>query len=623
MAKHQPSSTRRRGGIPAHAALLSIACLLVPLAGSLLWREELGAYELLLWISALVPPFLLAFHRGWSGAAIALAAGMAALSTGHVALVWTSAAPISWYIPTAVGLPLILVSLGSAWLSERLWRLLLLAERNAAELSLVLDEQGYVVAASASAERLLGHAAAELEGSDLAEHVHVDDLPALSRLLRHAGQGSEAAELRLLHARGGYGTFEVVSDVARAWRGRNTRVLVARDIAVRKAAEERRRRTQTMRVAGRMVGVLAHETNNLLTSLNGHIDVLEQTVDPAELRRYHHHALQQSSRRVGSMIRQLVGFTQQSDLKTEPVFLNSFIQQRMQFFQKLLPEGVTLSVSFEDDGGFVGVDGAGLTEALTSIITNAAEATRSGDDVCIRVRRDTIGNNRSASYPYPVRTGEYIVAEIEDTGCGMSEEVLQRALDPFFTTHEKPGALGLGLSAAYGFIKQSGGYLWLRSTPGVGTGVSVYLPEHAVPPDTHDGLPSHPRGAEQNRFRTVLVVEDEPLVLSFIRSVLLRQGYSVLEATDGVEALEQYRRTPCDIVITDLRVPGLRGDELLLRLRAETPELPAVLTSGFIDREALDPRVFDGPTRLLDKPFSPPELLDAVTSVEEPAVTTQ
>jgi PAS domain S-box-containing protein len=607
-----------RSRIPVHAGLLSLACLAVPLVGTVLWRDGLGTYGLLLWVSALVPPFLLAMYRGWSGAAMALAAGMAALSMAHAGLVWTNAGPVSWQIPTVIGVTLILVSLGSGWLSERLWRQVALAERNAAELSLVLEPEGRIVMASASAQTFLGVPAAELEGARIAALVHEDDAAVLSRVLDGpADSDGVNAEVRFRHADRGYRSFELVIGALNHRRGRGLRVLVARDVTARRAADEQLRRTQTMRVAGRMVAVLAHETNNLLTSLNGHIDALEQHAGPADLRRYQHPALQRSSQRVGSLIRQLVGFTQQSDLRLEPVFLNSFIQQRMHFFQKLLPVGVHLNVAFEDDGGFVAVDGGGLAEAMTSIIANAAAATKDGDEVTVRIRRDTIDAARSGLYGYAVKPGPYIVTEIEDTGHGMPAEVLRRALDPFFTTCDTPGTLGLGLSAAYGFVKQSGGYLWIRSEPGAGTTVSIYLPEQPAPTETEAPEPDSYNGDGQPRFRTVLIVEDEPLVLSFMRSVLLRHGYSVLEAADGLDAFEQFGQAPVDILVTDLRVPGLRGDELLRRLRVINPELPAVITSGFADRNALDPQLFEAPTEVLDKPFSPPELLSAIARAEE------
>jgi two-component system, cell cycle sensor histidine kinase and response regulator CckA len=605
---------RRR--IPVHAGVLSLACLGIPIAASALWGGELGQYELLLWVSALLPPFLLAYYRGWSGAAVALAAGMAALSVAHAGVMWGTGAPLTWWIPVVVSIPLILVSLGAGWLSELLWKKVLLAERNAAELSLVVEPSARILFASPSVERFLGYAPALVEGRPLSDLVEsADDARALMNLLTRDSAGAEPIEVCFRHAGGEPRTLELVAGGAARSGEHGLIVIVARDITSRRALEEQHRRVHTMRVVSSIVGGVAHDTNNLVTALNGHIHALHETLPPPVLRRLEVSALKARGERVGALMRQLVGFTRQSDLRVQPVFLNGFIQQRMSLFQKLLPEGVHLNVAFGDDGGFLSVDPVGLTEAVTSILSNAAEATRTGDDVSIRTYRDAIEEQRSGSYSYPVRTGDYLVIEIEDTGTGMPDEVLSRALEPFFTTRPTSRSLGLGLSAAYGFIKQSGGYFWLSSTPGKGTTAKIYLPEEPDrTADLDDGVPAAVAGSA-HRFLTVLTVEDEPLVLSYMRSVLLREGYIVLEASDGREALEQFGNASIDILVADLGLPNVRGDDLLRHLRMNRPMLPAVLTSGFTHSELLDDSFFDAPTELLAKPFSPPELLAALERV--------
>ncbi|CAN5741720.1 hypothetical protein BH23GEM9_BH23GEM9_37490 [soil metagenome] len=614
------SGPRRQ--VPVQAGILSLACLAIPIAATGLWGGELGQYELLLWMSALLPPFLLAYYRGWSGAAVALAAGMAALSIAHAGMIWRGGPVISWWIPVAVSMPLILVSLGAGWLSDLLWKKVLLAERNAAELALAVDASSLIHFASPSAERFLGYAPAQAKGRLLTDLVDsTESGAALIRLLEQNGADGESIEVDFRHAAGGTRTLELVAGVASRAADRGLIILIARDVTSRRGAEEQLRRLHTMRTVGRIVGGVANETNNLIMAVNGHVHALHEAVNPADLRRLEVEALQTSGDRVGALMRQLVGFTRQSDLKVQPVFLNGFIQHRMSLLQNLLPKGVELNVAFADEGGFISVDPVGLTEAVTSIVCNAGDATRIGDEVSIRTYRDVIEEQKSGAYPYPVRTGDYLVIEIRDNGMGMTEDVLNRAMEPFFTTRTPARSRGLGLSAAYGFFKQSGGYLWLTSAPGQGTTATICLPEIHVVDQADDlggVLPTAVSDAP-GCVRTVLLVEDEPLVLSYMRSVLLREGYFVLEATDGRDALQQFSKSNVDVLVADIALPHVTGDELLRQLRISRPTLPAVLTSGSTMSELLGGDLFDGPTDLLEKPFSPPELLASLERVQERA----
>jgi CheY-like chemotaxis protein len=256
----------------------------------------------------------------------------------------------------------------------------------------------------------------------------------------------------------------------------------------------------------------------------------------------------------------------------------------------------------------VSADRAQLEQVLANLVTNARDATEKGGRITIGTERVVVGESDEIASILPA--GEYGELTIDDSGTGMAPEVRSRLFEPFFTTKETGRGTGLGLSTTYGIVKQSRGYIWVYSEPGLGTTFKVYLPCGADEPamqaiDTPAAAPAT-RPSE-----TVLLVEDEPGVRHLSKRILHNAGYRVMEAVNGDEAERLFAEhgASIDLVVTDVVMPGCGGPELLARLQARAPALRVLYMSGYTDLGAATRAGIDRGLPFLQKPFTAAEFV--------------
>jgi two-component system, cell cycle sensor histidine kinase and response regulator CckA len=395
-------------------------------------------------------------------------------------------------------------------------------------------------------------------------------------------------------------------------RTREGAVLYAIDATEQKALELKFAQSHKMEAVGKLAGGVAHDFNNVLTAIIGFSDLLLQThrqTDPAYRDIMN---IKSSANRAASLVRQLLAFSRRQTLQPEVLDLSEILTDLAPLLNRTLSEKIELKIVSGRDLWHVKADRSQFDNVIINLAVNARDAMPNGGCLTIRTRNISERDSLKA-VGLGVTAGEYVLIEVEDTGVGMTPEVMAKIFEPFFSTKEVGKGTGLGLSTAYGIVKQTGGYIFADSEVGKGTSFAVYLPRHIV---EHEEEIAQPREKKKEASRDltgsgrVLLVEDEDVVRQVAARALARQGYEVLEAGTGVEAMEVMAREKgrVDIVVSDVIMPEMDGPTLLKELRKTNPGLKFIFVSGYPDdafKKSLDE---NEAYSFLPKPFTLPQL---------------
>jgi len=377
-----------------------------------------------------------------------------------------------------------------------------------------------------------------------------------------------------------------------------------RDITAQKQLEEETRQTRRMETAGRLAGGIAHDFNNLLTVILGTSDILLQ--DPATQfsAREDVEEIKRAATRAAGLTRQLLAFSRRQVLQPRIIDLDALVDGVERMLQRLIGEDVVLATQHHPGLWRIQADPGQLEQVLLNLCVNARDAMPTGGHLTISTGNLHFAGAESGPETVMPR-GEYVRMTVEDSGSGMSEEVLQHIFEPFYTTKEPGKGTGLGLATVYGIVKQSDGFIFADSTPNAGSRFRIYFPRAEGTPEMAE--PALVTPASLPAAGTILLVEDEESVRRLARRVLESAGYRVLEATQGQEALaiaDQWLGA-VDLVVTDIVMPGMSGQELSLRLRERQPALRILYVSGYTDDAILQHGTLLPDTAFLHKPFSP------------------
>jgi CheY-like chemotaxis protein len=366
--------------------------------------------------------------------------------------------------------------------------------------------------------------------------------------------------------------------------------------------EEQLRQAQKMDAVGQLAGGVAHDFNNLLTVITSYGQFLLNALPEQDPRRSDAHQITQAAARAASLTRQLLAFSRRQVLQPQVLDLNEVIGEMQNLLRRVISEDISLVTQLENGIGAVRADRGQIEQVVMNLVVNARDAMVSGGVLAISTRLvhlDTAYARRHAG----VNPGRHVVISVRDTGVGMDVQTQQRMFEPFFTTKAKGKGTGLGLSTVYGIVRQSGGHIDVRSSVGRGTTIDIILPQVSatVPVKAEHSIGALPRGTE-----TVLVVEDEEAVRLIVRRVLEAQGYRLIEARDGHDALRicSQRGDEIDLVLSDVIMPGMGGRELSRALAATRPGLPILFMSGYNDDSDLAGTDGEPASGVLAKPFT-------------------
>jgi signal transduction histidine kinase/ActR/RegA family two-component response regulator len=415
-----------------------------------------------------------------------------------------------------------------------------------------------------------------------------------------------------IEARGG----DELAEVTRAFDG--MRGTLQRNEAQREQLEEQLRQAQKMEALGRLAGGVAHDFNNLLTVIKGHGELLVDRMKPTDVFYGSTRQIMKTADRAASLTRQLLAFSRMQVLQPKILDLSALVADMSKMLRRLVREDIEFSFRLGDSLGRVKADPGQLEQVLLNLTVNASDAMPHGGKLTIETQRMKVDEKHAHARP-PLRPGKYVQLVVTDTGHGMDAVTMSRIFEPFFTTKEQGKGTGLGLATVYGVVRQSGGFIWVESSPGKGARFEVYLPQ-AVGKEEED-LRERATGSSRRGTETILVVEDEDEVRSLACEFLQMSGYSVLTAKDGVEALEVSNRLggSIQLLLTDVVMPKMHGTELAKKLKADFPSLKIVYMSGYLEQDTCSREILEK-AFVLQKPFSRDTLIRQIAEAFESKV---
>ena len=390
---------------------------------------------------------------------------------------------------------------------------------------------------------------------------------------------------------------------------------VRTDVGKRASLEEQLRQSQKLEAIGRLAGGIAHDFNNILTAIMGYSALLQSALDKGDPKQQEVEEIKKAVRRASSLIQQLLAFSRRQVLQLRVMDLNAVLKNIQQLLQRLIGEDTELILLPTPELGHVKADPGQIEQVLMNLALNARDAMPKGGKVTIRTANvmvdETFARRHLIAHP-----GPYIMLSVTDTGSGMDEETQAHIFEPFFTTKEQGKGTGLGLATVYGIVKQSGGSIFVYSEPGKGATCQIYLPRVDEPVTVIDSVNSTiepPHGSE-----TILLVEDEQPVRELVRKVLERNGYRILEARHGDEAIKicaQHNGGEISLLVTDVVMPRMSGREVAERLQVSHPKMKVLYLSGYTDDAVVRHGVLQSMTAFLQKPFTPDALAHKVREV--------
>ncbi|HWP34687.1 MAG TPA: response regulator [Thermodesulfobacteriota bacterium] len=460
---------------------------------------------------------------------------------------------------------------------------------------------------------LVGYRPEELLGRGILESVGPESarrkLAGLLEPLRATGQ--LRCEAELVHRDGSRRLVDV--NAARIAPGLYLAVL--RDMTERRSLELQLQQAQKMESIGTLAGGIAHDFNNILTGIAGYAQLALAKLSPTHPLHHDLEEIVKQTERATTLTRQLLAFSRRQLIEPRRVDLNHIVRETEKFLRRVIGEHIELQLVSEPKLPPVYVDPVQIEQVLMNLCVNSRDAMPEGGRLLIEIRRVRLDDTFCRAHPW-ARPGDYVQLSVTDTGVGMDQETLQRIFEPFFTTKPAGKGTGLGLAMVYGIVKQHDGLIHVYSEPGRGTTFKIYF--KALPGGAEATAPApRPAVAPQGGHETVLVAEDDDSVRRLVVRVLEEQGYRVLEAADGEEAVRLFEVAPepIDLVVLDAVMPKKGGRELYEALCRRSPAPRFLFMSGYSTNAVQERFILDEGLHFLHKPFSPAELARRVRQV--------
>ncbi|MCH7706180.1 MAG: response regulator, partial [Chloroflexi bacterium] len=392
---------------------------------------------------------------------------------------------------------------------------------------------------------------------------------------------------------------------------------IFRDISECKLLQEQISHFQQMETMGRMAGGVAHDFNNLLTPILGFCELARECLPRDHPATAHLEEIQKAARVAAGITGRLLAFTRKKIGEPEVVQLNNLVSEAVPLLQRIAGPQIQVEVALNPDLCLVEVDPTQINQILVNLVKNARDAMPDGGNLSIETCNGATDVHR-IQFGYEVVPGDYAMLTVRDNGIGMTDEAMSHLFEPYFTTKPKDKGTGLGLSTCYGIVRQYKGHMEVQSESGEGTEITVCLPKvvtSQTPDKKEEDGGELPRGSGK-----VLLAEDEPSVRALAAKVLRNQGFSVIEASDGADAihvLENQDLSTIDILVTDVVMPRVGGSELAEKVRCQHPGIKVLFTSGYIDEAPVAQAASDPGSAFLQKPFTPQSLICAVVGLLE------
>lgn len=478
---------------------------------------------------------------------------------------------------------------------------------------LKLSARGRVLIANARARDLLGPGASEgRELSDLVEGLG----RSVAEWLTEAETGAALRRPEVLRVNRHDRELFLQIRLSRLDQpGTAAFVAVLTDLTEMKQLESQFVQSQKMQAIGQLAGGVAHDFNNLLTAISGHCDLLLLRHDPDDPDHGDLQQIAQNTNRAAALVGQLLAYSRKQNLQPQVLDLRQILADHAHLLKRLMGERVVLNYSAPDDLPLVRADRRQIEQVVMNLVVNARDAMPNGGEIRVILRAEALTAPLSISRT-SIPEGQWLVIVVQDQGPGIPEDLQQKIFEPFYTTKRAGEGTGLGLSTAYGIVKQSGGYIFARSLPTLGAEMQVWLP--ALPPGTaaceeQQRAPQHRRRTE-TPIGVILLVEDEEPVRAFAARALRLHGHTVIEASGAEHALEilSDAQMHVDVIVSDVIMPGMDGPTWAQIARENRPEIGVVFISGYAEDSIADHSARISGASFLGKPFSLNQLAEAV-----------
>lgn len=509
-------------------------------------------------------------------------------------------------------------ALDSLKVSESRFRSLF--HNNHAVMMLVDPADGAIVDANPAACRFYGWTRRQLSRMNISQINTLGPEGTRAAIAAAGSRQNNRFEFRHRLADGQLRDVEVVSGPIRH-KGRDLLYSIIFDISERKTAEQAREnlqaqllQAQKLEAVGQLAGGLAHEFNNLLQAMIGYGEILRNRLGKDDPNRDFVERILKTAAQATDLTRCLLTYSRKQPLRSEPAFLNKGVSEAVKLLQPLLGEHIRLTTVLTSDDPIVSLDAGALKQVILNLATNARDAMPNGGHLSIGTEIITLDAD------YVDRTGygppgRYACLTVADSGIGMDEETRRRLFEPFFTTKGAQKGTGLGMAIVYGIIQQLGGYIEIESAPDLGTSFRILLPLAASDPVPETGEEVETAVARGKEM--VLLAEDDANLRDMLNTILTQNGYQVLVASDGHEAVRLFEanRDSIDLLLFDLMMPEISGKDAREAIRHQRPDIKVIFLSGYAPETIWERIHLDGDDPLVYKPISPAKLLQTIRQV--------
>ncbi len=492
---------------------------------------------------------------------------------------------------------------------------------------LLLDEKGRPTFMNPAAVNMLGYTLKEARATALDQLVKLQINPGVGignpqiGIMKALSSGVRLKDFEDTFLTKDGGLVQVLCSLEPLVQGGKTigAVLEISNITARKKAEDalresegKLRQSQKMEAIGQLAGGIAHDFNNLLTAINGYSELTLAMIDRSNPLYGNISEIRRAGERAAALTRQLLAYSRKQIVLPQTLNLNQVIATIHSMLRRLIPENIRIVHKLDRSLGLIRIDPNQLEQVILNLALNARDAMPQGGSLTFTTFRRHLDERISVD-GFDLEPGAFTILEVADTGMGMPDEIRSKVFEPFFTTKEVGKGTGLGLSSVYGIIKQSGGAITLRSRQGEGTTFELYFPQVIDSIVTEKEKATQKPKISPSQGEIILLVEDEDSVRNFTRRTLEKQGYRILEARNGKEALAIIKKNDAaiDILVSDVVMPGLNGPELAKQVLAGQPDIKILFMSGYTDEPILA-EVVTSTSGFLQKPFSPSQLTQKV-----------
>ncbi len=395
-------------------------------------------------------------------------------------------------------------------------------------------------------------------------------------------------------------------------------IVYALEITEQRSLESQFLQSQKLETVGQLAGGIAHDFNNVLSAIIMATDFLLNAHRPSDPSFQDIMQIKQNANRAASLVRQLLAFSRRQTLRPQVLDLGEALSDLSILLRRLIGEKVALDVQRHEVWP-VKADLSQFEQVIVNLAINARDAMPDGGKLTVRASNVT-QSETSKFEGWSLPAGDYVLVEVADTGTGISPDIIGRIFEPFFSTKEVGKGTGLGLSTVYGIIKQTGGFIIPESELGKGTMFRIFLPRHtptaedlaSIKPAATESRPA--RAADDTGQGTILLVEDEEGLRGLNARGLKSRGYNVLEAGNGLEAIELIdgHDGSIDLVVSDVVMPEMDGPALLKELRKRSPHLKIIFVSGYAEEAFAKSLPEGGQFEFLAKPFTLKQLIAKV-----------